>query len=171
MSVVRGCRRAPEEGTAMVLALIAIVIMTLLGLALTYVSTTEGRMASSGSTVSKSLYSADSGVQWTATRMIEVGTFFTKPEFTTVGYTEFRLPDHLKSELSGSPNIIVRIQAPALLGRRVHVGGSLNIERSQFTYDYQVVSQSRDSAMSATKTLQADVEVGPLSSAPPGYKP
>ncbi len=155
----------------MILAIIAIAIMTLLGLALMYITTTEGRVAASSSTVSKSLYSADSGVQWTATQMIGVGSFFTKPEFTAPGFTEFRLPDHLVSENAASPNIIVRVQAPTLLGRRVHVGGSLNVERSQYTYDYQVISQSRDSAVTAMKTLQADVEIGPLASTPPGYKP
>ncbi len=155
----------------MILALIAIAIMTLLGLALMYVTSTEGRMAASSSTVSKSLYSADSGVQWTATQMIAVGSFFTKPDFTAQGFTEFRMPDHLVSEDPGAPNIIVRVQEPTLLGRRVHVGGSLNVERSEYTYDYQVVSQSRDRAVTAIKTLQADVEIGPLSSTPPGYRP
>ncbi len=155
----------------MILALIAIAIMTLLGLALMYVTSTEGRMAASGRTVSKSLYSADSGVQWTATQMIGVGSFFTKPEFTAPGFTEFRLPDHLVSENAASPNIIVRVLAPTLLGRRVHIGGSLNVERSEYTYDYQVISQSRDSAVTAMKTLQADIEIGPLASTPPGYKP
>ena len=82
----------------MILALITIVIMTLLGLALMYITSTEGRMAASTSTVSKSLYSADSGVQWTATQMIGVGSFFTKTDFTAQGFTEFRLPDHLASE-------------------------------------------------------------------------
>lgn len=164
-------RRKSEEGAVMILALIAITIMTLLGLALMYITSTEGRMAASSSTVSRSLYSADSGVQWTATQMIGVGSFFTKPEFITQGFTEFRLPDHHVSEDAAAPNIIVRVQAPTLLGRRVHIGGTFNVERSQYTYDYQVVSQSRDSVVTAIKTLQADVEIGPLASTPPGYRP
>lgn len=171
MSIQSGHRRKTEEGSVMVLALLAVVIMTLLGLALMYVTSTEGRMAASSSTVSKSLYSADAGVQWTATQMIGVGSFFTKPDFTAPGFTEFRLPDHLVAENPATPNIVVRVQAPTLLGRRVHIGGSLNVERSQYTYDYQVVSQSRDNAVTAMKTLQADVEIGPLASTPPGYKP
>ena len=164
-------RDRSQRGTAMFLSLMAIVITSLLGLVVMYVSSTERRLAAGEATVSKSFYSADSGIQWAAAEMIDVGIFFTKPEFTTPGYTEFRLPDHLLAENAAAPNIIVRVQQPGLLGRRAYVGGSLNVQRGQFFYDYELVSQSRDLVVATTKTVQADVEVGPLPQTPPGFKP
>src|ERR1700730_14003097 len=117
-------RDASQRGAAMFLALMAIVITSLLGLVVMYVSTTERRLAAGEATVSKSFYSADSGIQWAAAEMVDIGIFFTKPEFTAPGYTHVRLPDHLLAENAAAPNIVVRVQQPGLLGRRAYIGGS-----------------------------------------------
>ncbi len=125
-----------QRGAALILALLAITILTILGLALMFVSTTEVRLAAAEGSINKALYSADAGIQWTAGQLIGVGAFLSRPEFQNpspaLQYTEFGSPDHATGENPASPNITVRIARPLLIGRRSFPGASLNIERAQY---------------------------------------
>jgi len=169
---MRNSRRdGSERGAALLVAIVAIAILTLLGLALALVTSMEQTLAATEGHVNKAFYSADAGIQWTAARMIEAGPFLTKSEFRLQGFTEFRLPDHTPSEDPAALHITVRVDQPELLGRRFFVGGSLNVQRKQYIYDYQVLSQSRNNFLSANKAIRADVEVGPLPDVPPGFVP
>ena len=170
--MARGTRRErSDRGAALILAIIAISILTLLGLALVSVTAMETKLAATEGPINKAFYSSDAGVQWAAAGLAEPGRFLTKPEFTDPGYTMFRLPDHTPSEDPADLHITVRVDEPALLGRRFFAGSSLNVQRKQYMYDYQILSQSQNSFLSTDKVIQADIEVGPLPDAPPGFKP
>lgn len=164
--------RRGEAGAALILAVLAIAILTILALALLYVSGMELRLASSEGNVSKAFHAADAGVQWVAAELIQVGPFLSRPEFANPDpaqqYTEFTMADHSPQENPAAPNITVRIQKPKLLGRRPFPGGSLNSGRAEYLYDYSVLSQSRDNILNANRSIQADVEVGPLPETAPG---
>lgn len=164
-------RGKSERGAALILAIVAISILTVLGMALVSVTAMETKLAATEGHTNKAFYSGDAGVQWAAAGMTAPGRFLTRPEFTDPGYTLFRLPDHTPSEDPADVHITVRVDEPALLGRRYFAGSSLNVQRKQYMYDYQILSQSRNSFLSTDKVIQADVEVGPLPDAPPGFKP
>ena len=87
------------------------------------------------------------------------------------GTVFFQLPSHRSTfgslftgDLPGG-DIAVRLQMPSLLGRRHAPGGRINEgdEKAQFLYAYEVRSASADQAFAQySKTLVADIEVGPL---------
>jgi hypothetical protein len=164
-------RGRSDRGAALILAIIAISIVTLLGLALVSVTELEAKLAATEGHINRAFYSSDAGIQWVAAGMAEPGRFLTKPELIDPGYAVFRLPDNTPSEDPADLHITVRVDRPALLGRRFFEGSSLNVQRKQYMYDYQIVSQSRNSFLSTDKVIQADIEVGPLPDAPPGFKP
>jgi hypothetical protein len=167
----RARRQRSERGAALILAIVAISILTVLGLALVSVTAMETKLAATEGHTNKAFYSGDAGIQWAAAGMTAPGRFLTKPEFSDPGFTLFRLPDHTPSEDPANLHIIVRIDQPALLGRRFFAGSSLNVQRKQYTYDYQILSQSRNGFLSTDKVIQADIEVGPLPDSPPGFRP
>ncbi len=164
-------RQRSEEGAALILAIVSISVLTVLGLALVSVTAMETKLAAAEGHNNKAFYSGDAGIQWAAGGMTAPGRFLTKPEFTDPGYTLFRLPDHTLTEDPADLHITVRIDEPALLGRRFFAGSSLNVQRKQYMYDYQILSRSRNSFLSTDRVIQADIEVGPLPDAPPGFKP
>ena len=58
-------RRLPRErGAALILAIIVIFILTVLGLALMFTTSTEFQIAGAETTVNKAFYASDSGVQY-----------------------------------------------------------------------------------------------------------
>ena len=57
-------RRRSECGAALVLSIIVIFILTILGLALMFSTTTEFQIAGAETTVNKTFYAADSGIQY-----------------------------------------------------------------------------------------------------------
>lgn len=171
----RGHRSRGEEGAALILAVLTIAILTMLALSLLYVTGMELRLAANDGNVSKAFHAADTGIQWVAAELIQVGPFLGRPEFSNpdpaLQYTEFTLQDHSPRENAAAPNITVRIEKPKLLGRRSFPGGSLNSGRAQYLYDYSVLSQSRDNVLNANRSIQADIEVGPLPDTAPGGTP
>lgn len=169
--MVRRTGRRSDRGSAMALAIIAIAILTLLGLALVSVTAMETKLAGTEGHINKAFYSSDAGVQWAAAGLSEPGRFLTKAEFADPGYATFRLPDHTPLENPADLHTTVRVEGPGLLGRRFFEGSSLNVQRKQFFYDYQVLSHSENSFLATSKVIQADVEVGPLPDAPPGFRP
>ncbi len=57
-------RSSREEGAALILAIIVIFILTILGLALMFTTSTEFQIAGAETTVNKAFYASDSGVQY-----------------------------------------------------------------------------------------------------------
>jgi hypothetical protein len=161
-----------ERGAALVIAILVLAILTVIGIALMLVTSTESRIAANEWSINRAFYAADSGIRWGSVELTNPQPFLTRPEFASpFGSVFFQLPSHRSTlhnlfgaDLAGG-DIAVRIQTPSLLGRRHAAGGRLNEgdEKAQYIYAYEVRSASSDLASARySKALVADVEVGPL---------
>jgi type IV pilus assembly PilX-like protein len=185
-----GCRKPAtaggERGAALVIAILVLAILTVIGIALMLVTSTESRIAANEWSVNRAFYGSDSGIRWASVEMTDP-QFYLRPEFRGLGGSLpfgtvfFQLPSH-RPKL-GSPisffagdipggDITVRIQTPSILGRRLFEYGRGNIGtgagNAQYVYVYEVRSMSSDQAFAQySKALVADVEVGPLPDAWP----
>ena len=176
-------RRAKAEGgAALVIAILVLAILTVIGIALMLVTSTESKIAANEWSINRAFYASDSGIRWASAQMNDPQPFMTRPEFAgpppdPFGIVHFELPSHrtggVGSLFSGDAtggDIEVKVQSPSLLGRRFAPGGRINEgdERAQHIYAYEVRSSggSKDSETNAflmySKALVADVEVGPL---------
>ena len=175
--------KANERGAALVIAILVLAILTVIGIALMLVTSTESRIAANEWSINRAFYASDSGIRWASVQMSDPLPFMTRPEFvgppiSPFGIVHFELPSHRKGGGVGnffggdSPggDIEVKIESPSLLGRRFAPGGRINEgdERAQHMYAYEVRSNggSKDTETNAflmySKALVADVEVGPL---------
>ena len=171
--------RRGERGAALVIAILVLAILTVIGIALMLVTSTESRIAANEWSVNRAFYASDSGIRWATVQLTDPTNFLVRPEFggappnarIPFGTVLFQLPSHRHSgagffsgDMAGG-DIAVRIQMPSQLGRRYAPGGRMNVgsERAQFFYAYEVRSASSDMAFAQyAKALVADVEVGPL---------
>ncbi len=172
-----------EKGAALVIAILVLAILTVIGIALMLVTSTESRIAANEWSVNRAFYGSDSGIRWSSVELTNPQQFLLRPEFRDpagaqlpFGTVFFQLPSHRsKLALGGGisffagdipgGDIAVKIQSPSLLGRRPAPGGRINVgnETAQFLYAYEVRSTSSDQAFAQySKALVADVEVGPL---------
>ena len=173
--------RKGERGAALVIAILVLSILTVIGIALMLVTSTESRIAANEWSVNRAFYASDSGIRWASVQLTDFPTFLTRAEFGGVGprlhfgTVLFQLPSHRHAlgtffggdtSGSGGGDIAVRIQMPSLIGRRPAPGGKqnvLNAQSAQKVYAYEVRSASSDQAFAQyAKALVADVEVGPL---------
>lgn len=161
-----------ERGAALVIAILVLAILTVIGIALMLVTSTESRIAANEWSVNRAFYASDSGIRWGSVQMTNPGDFLRRPEFTSspFGTVYFQLPSHRNrlgvlfgGDIAGG-DIAVRIQTPSLLGRRNAPGTRLNEgANAQKIYSYEVRSASSDQAFAQySKALVADVDVGPL---------
>ncbi len=170
-----------ERGAALVIAILVLAILTVIGIALMLVTSTESRIAANEWSVNRAFYGSDSGIRWASVEMTDPQTFLLRPEFRNPGGTNlpfgtvfFQLPSHrpklgapisfFTGDIPGG-DIAVKIQSPSGLGRRYFGLGRINVDdpTAPFTYVYEVRSLSSDQAFAQySKALVADVEVGPL---------
>jgi hypothetical protein len=165
--------RRGERGAALVIAILVLSILTVVGIALMLVTSTESRIAANEWSVNRAFYASDAGIRWGTVEMANPQDFLRRPEFTgqPFGTVFFQLPSH-RNTLSGlflgdqtNPDIAVRIQTPSMMGRRHALGGRINEgdERAQFYYSWEMRSASSDQAFASyAKALVAQVDVGPL---------
>ena len=165
--------RKGERGAALVIAILVLAILTVIGIALMLVTSTESRIAANEWSLNRAFYASDSGIRWGSVQLTNPQSFLTRPEFNSkpFGTVYFQLPSHRSAifnlfgaDMAGG-DIAVKLQAPSLLGRRHAPGGRVNEgdEKAQFVYAYEVRSVSSDQAFAQySKALVADVEVGPL---------
>ena len=176
---VPGLEKAGERGAALVIAILVLAILTVIGIALMLVTSTESRIAANEWSINRAFYASDSGIRWGGVQMTDPQDFLIRPEFggapsnprLPFGTVFFQLPSHRSSfgslftaDLPGG-DIAVRLQMPSMLGRRHAPGGRINEgdDKAQFLYAYEVRSASSDQAFAQySKALVADIEVGPL---------
>jgi len=178
----RGSRRRRETGAALVVAILVLTILTVIGIALMLITSTEARIAANEWSVNRAFYSADAGLRWASVEMTAPNDFMRRPEFCTVaapcpnvpfGVVFFPLPSHrhgaagfFSGDTGVGSDITVNVQSPSLLGRRFFRGGRINEgeERAQYTYSFEVRTNGgqNDAILQYTKALVADVEIGPL---------
>jgi len=164
-----------ERGAALVVAILVLAILTVIGIALMLITSTESRIAANEWSVNRGFYSADAGLRWAGVQMNDPRTFLTRPEFGTTavpnlfGTVLFQMPAHRFQQTFGFLNnddIQVRVMTPGRLGRRPYRGGIINEQgsRAQYTYAFEVRSTGGqdDAFLQYSKALVADVEIGPL---------
>lgn len=171
-AAARARARRGERGAALVIAILVLSILTVVGIALMLVTSTESRIAANEWSVNRAFYASDAGIRWGSVEMANPQDFLRRPEFTgnAFGTVFFQLPSHRHSLTSlfvgeTTPDIAVRIQTPSLMGRRHALGGRINEgdERAQFYYSWELRSASSDQAFAQyAKALVAQVDVGPL---------
>jgi hypothetical protein len=156
-----------------VIAILVLSIVTVIGIALALVTSTESAIAANEWSVNRAFYAADAGIRWGAVEMNNPQVFLQRPEFqaSPFGTVFFRLPSHRNAfrslpaaEMTES-DITVTLQTPSLIGRRPFPGGRINEgdEKAQYIYAFELRSESADQAFERyAKALVAAVEVGPL---------
>jgi hypothetical protein len=166
------CRKnRGERGAALIVAILVLAILTVIGIALMLITSTEARIAANEWSINRAFYSADAGIKWAGVQMTTPEVFLTRPEFAgnLFGTVLFRMPSHRFQQtlgFVGSNDIDVRVMTPGRLGRRHYRGGIINEQgsRAQFMYAYELRSRGaqEDALLQYSKALVADVEIGPL---------
>jgi len=174
-----------ERGAALVLAILVLAILTVVGIALMLVTSTEARIAANEWSVNRAFYAADAGIRWASTSLIDPKPLLTRPEYTApsggypnspFGNVIFQMPSH-RNTIAGfftgealdaagqGTDVQVRVQNPSLLGRSFAPGGRMNEEGpgSQYMYAFEVRTSAGDNLQQYAKGLQSDMVVGPLS--------
>src|SRR5439155_6081517 len=85
----KGCRRLPsvarmrakEGGAALVIAILVLAILTVIGIALMLVTSTESRIAANEWSVNRAFYASDSGIRWATVQMTDPIGFLSREEF------------------------------------------------------------------------------------------
>ncbi|MEP6992878.1 MAG: PilX N-terminal domain-containing pilus assembly protein [Acidobacteriota bacterium] len=172
--------RRSERGAALVVAILVLAILTVIGIALMLITSTESRIAANEWSVNRGFYAADAGVRWSSVEMNNTQSFLTRNEFKKAdstsnpfGYVLFNMEGHQfrqgsllpGSFLQNQNDIDVKVSTPGRLGRRPYRGGIINEQgsRAQYLYAFELRSRGADDRfLKYSKSLVADVEVGPL---------
>ena len=169
-------RARRERGAALVLAILVLAILTVIGIALMLVTSTESQIAANEWSVNRAFYASDAGIRWAQGEIADVSNFLKRPEFVgnAFGTVLFQMPSwrHGASFFSGDPtgtDIQVTVSTPGLLGRRFLPAGSMNEgdPNAQFKYLFEVRATGGQNTggtvgLQYSKALVADIEVGPL---------
>jgi len=160
-----------ERGAALILSILVTFILTVLGLALLFTTSTEYQIAGAETTVNKAFYAADSGTQY---GNFQVKSLRTTPDpyqqcTSATSYFCFEVP--AQTTASTDHGITVQVSPLQLVNvsQSTPGGGSLNVNAIPITIlDYQFTSQSTDSTsgINSTKTIQVVSSVGPIAGSP-----
>jgi len=165
--------RRGERGAALVVAILVLAILTVIGIALMLITSTESRIAANEWSVNRAFYSSDAGIRWATVQMHDPVPFMARPEFSgnPFGTVLFQLPSHrhgLGGIFGGDPtesDIQVRVMHPSKVGRRPAPGFDVKEGKNKrVIYAFEVRSQGgqNDAILQYSKALVAHVEIGPL---------
>ena len=171
--------RRQERGAALVVAILVLAILTVIGIALMLITSTESRIAANEWSVNRAFYASDAGVRWATGEMLNPRPFMERQEYSTgpsggaFGTVFFGLPSFIHGAggfFTGGTDadITVAIQRPGALGRRLYRGGRVNEgdEKAQYMYAFELrataAQAAADPLTTYSKALVGDVEIGPL---------
>ena len=87
-----------ERGAALVIAIVALAILTVIGIALMFVTSTESQIAANEWAINRATYASDGGIRWASVQLTDPQQFLTRPEFRSppdpFGTVMFQLPSH-----------------------------------------------------------------------------
>ena len=158
MTCLRPRRPDPEKGAALFLAILVLFILTVMGIALMFTTSTENILAGTDKKVSMVFYAADSGVEFGAGRLR-----------SDVNYLGGLMPVGISSHYvnSGSGDIQVTITRPIVIGNRMHPGdmivpqggpyGTPQISEMLISF----ASTANSTVIQASKSLNADIGIYP----------
>jgi len=171
-------KRKKERGAALVVAILVLAILTVIGIALMLITSTETRIAANEWSVNRAFYSSDAGVRWSSSQVsTSVQTYLHRPEFGTTaapiwtGSVLFQMPSHrfvTGTGFFGTDDIQVRVATPGRLARRPAVGlpGNSGSAMYMWTIETRATGSQNDAFLNYSKSLVADIEFGPLPSLP-----
>jgi hypothetical protein len=160
-----------EAGLLLVVLLLA--VLTVVGIALGWVTDSERLVAAHDWAASRAVYAADAGARWAGAQMRTPAEFLRRPEFQppgSFGTVRFPMPAHGHGSLgpfSGDPSgegIRVEVEAPGDLGRRACIDAATGRESGRFFYRFEVRVRATEDGADArySKRIDVDVEIGPL---------
>jgi hypothetical protein len=146
-----------EEGFALFLAILLLLILTVVGIALLFTASTELSLSSNETKVSKVFYAACSGVDYATAKLA-----------SDRDYLGGQMPVGVSSHYPGlSGDIQVTVSRPINVGYSVHLGDQYDPRGStyggnQFVENfYNLTSTAQGSAIQAAKMITADVGIYP----------
>lgn len=147
-----------EEGFALFLAILLLLILTVIGIALLFTASTERSLSGNETKVSKVFYAACSGVDYATARLA-----------SDRDYVGGQMPVGVSSHYPGgaAPDIQVTVTRPINVGFSVHFGDQYDPRGStyggnQFVENYyNLTSTAQGSAIQAAKMITADVGIYP----------
>jgi hypothetical protein len=168
--------RQKERGAALVIAILVLAILTVIGIALMLITSTETRIAANEWSVNRGFYASDAGLRWgTAQMNTDLATFLGRTEFGTKaapnfpGNVLFRMSSHRFATtlgFVGNDDIEVRVSTPGRLSRRLCFGcpGNAPGDHALYMYGFELraTGSQDDRFLQYSKALVADVEAGPL---------
>ena len=163
-----------ERGAALIVAILVLAILTVIGIALMLITSTEARIAANEWSINRAFYSADAGIRWAAGQLLpQPQAFLERTEFGSkaapifTGTTLFMMPSHRFSQglgFVGNDDVEVRVSTPGRLGRRQCFGCDAREPRGQRAWMFEIRSTGgqADAFLQYSKALQADIDIGPL---------
>jgi hypothetical protein len=157
MTARHGSRSVREEGFALFLSMLLLLVLTVLGIARLFSASTEQSLSGNETKVSKVFYAACSGVDYAAAKLS-----------SDKNYVGGEMPVGVSSHYPGlSGDIQVRVSRPIYVGYTIRPGDQ--IESHGSTYGtaqivenfYNLMSTAQGSAIQAAKMVTADVGVYP----------
>jgi hypothetical protein len=159
--------RRSEAGSAYLMALLLLVVLTLLGLALVTLTQTEMEIGSNDRTIQRVFYEADSGIAIATARFLVSGDY--RPVTLTLDEAGATLG--YKSRLDLAP-VVPLADAPCNLCE-INNAGTYNEKAYRRIENIVTVTATRTTLLDPTplaqKTLSAMIEVQPWKSAPEAY--
>jgi PilX N-terminal len=176
-------KKDSERGAALVVAILVLAILTVIGIALMLITSTETRIAANEWSVNRGFYASDAGVRWGSVQLTgnRLQPFLVRSEFGTraapnfSGSVLFNMSSHRFQTGSvagfvGTDDIQVRVGTPGYLQRRCAVGFDCRWDNpsAQYMWSFELRSNGsqNDSFLQYSKALVADVEAGPLPKLP-----
>ncbi len=160
-------KRAGERGAALLLAIIAIFILTIFGLALVFTTTTELQIAGVETTTNRLFYAADSGVQYaiaqsrslqtTGSCKVKVGSD------TFTNYFCFAVPENMVNSTTTKP---VTVQVSPFNQTSLQALTPQKGRPQFYNVGYHFTSTANDSSLNSTKSLAVEFVIGPVPQPP-----
>lgn len=162
---------ARESGAAIIVAILVTFILTVLGLALLFTTSTEFQIAGAETTVNRTFYAADSGTQYGNFQIKALR--FTPDAYQTctsaANYFCFQVPARSTAATDHSLTVKVTPMQLVNISQSTPGGGSLNVGSIPITIqDYAFTSTATDTTngINSQKTISVVSSVGPIAGSP-----
>jgi hypothetical protein len=164
-------RRASERGAALLLSIVLLFLLTVLGVALLVTTSTELQIAGAETTINRTFYATDSGVEF-ATAQLKRARYsgaanYTLPDGTArTNFWTFRAPGHSTADPSDtdpSNALTVGVSPLRLVDFSLSLGSQFNVG-SVPIYDlgFHFDSYANDAKRNSSKQIAVEISAGPL---------
>jgi len=164
----RPAQRSGERGSALILAIIIIGLLSVLGIGFLALTTTDYQIANTDAMLTKGLYAADSGIQWASSQLFQkYPAAYMMPGSKGGTIDTAILSSNLpRTAATSGKDTVVQVTRPFLIGQVQSVGSQVGVWFDcQWTFTAQAkLKNPLDSNDVIQKTIQADGIAGPIQS-------